>query len=110
MEVIAKVQDGICILTLNGRLDASSSSEFREKILQLIEDGTKKVILDCENLDYISSAGLRVVLEATKEIKRNEGKIMLCALQDYIKEVFEVAKFDAFLPIGGSVEEAIKTF
>jgi anti-sigma B factor antagonist len=110
MEVIEKKQDGICILTLNGRLDANSSEEFREKILQLIEDGTKKVILDCENLDYISSAGLRVVLVATKEIKRNEGKIILCALQDYIKEVFEVAKFDAFLALGGSVEEAIKTF
>ena len=110
MEVIVKVQDGICILTLNGRLDASSSSEFREKILQLIEDGTKKVILDCENLDYISSAGLRVVLEATKEIKRNEGKIMLCTLQDYIKEVFEIAQFDAFLPIGATLKEAIKTF
>jgi anti-sigma B factor antagonist len=49
-----------------------------------------------------------VVLEATKAIKRNEGKIMLCALQDYIKEVFEVAKFDAFLPIGASVEAALK--
>ena len=110
MEVVEKKQNGVCILALSGRLDASSSPEFREKILQLIEDGTKKVILDCENLDYISSAGLRVVLEATKEIKRNEGKIMLCALQDYIKEVFEVAKFDAFLAIGASVEEAIKTF
>ena len=109
MEVVEKKQDGVCILALSGRLDASSSPEFREKILQLIEDGTKKVILDCENLDYISSAGLRVVLEATKEIKRNEGKIMLCALQDYIKEVFEVAQFDAFLPIGDTLEEAIKT-
>jgi anti-sigma B factor antagonist len=110
MEVIEKKQDGICILTLSGRLDANSSEEFREKILQLIKEGTKKVILDCENLDYISSAGLRVVLEATKEIKRNEGELILCALQDYIKEVFEVAKFDAFLSIGASVEEAIKTF
>ena len=109
MEVIEKKQDGICILTLSGRLDASSSSEFREKILQIIEDGTRKVILDCGNLDYISSAGLRVVLEATKELKQNEGKIMLCALQDYIKEVFEVAQFAAFLPIGATLEEAIKT-
>ena len=109
MEVIEKKQDGICILTLQGRLDASSSSEFREKILQIIEDGTNRVILDCENLEYISSAGLRVVLEATKEIKRNDGKIMLCALQDYIKELFEVAQFDAFLPIGDTLEEAIKT-
>jgi anti-sigma B factor antagonist len=108
MEVVEKKQNGVCILALSGRLDASSSPEFREKILQLIEDGTKKVILDCENLDYISSAGLRVVLEATKEIKRNEGKIMLCALQDYIKEVFEVAKFDAFLPIGATVKAALR--
>jgi anti-sigma B factor antagonist len=110
MEVIEKEQDGICILSLSGRLDANSSSEFREKIMQLIEAGTEKVILDCENLDYISSAGLRVVLEATKAIKRHEGKIMLCALQDYIQEVFEVAKFDAFLPIGASVEAALKEF
>ena len=109
MEVIEKKQDGICILTFNGRLDASSSSEFREKILKIIEDGTSRVILNCENLDYISSAGLRVVLEATKEIKRNEGKIMLCALQDYIKEVIEIAQFDAFLPIGDTLDEAIKT-
>ena len=108
MEVVETKHDGICILALRGRLDASSSSKFREKILHIIEDGTRKVILDCENLDYISSAGLRVVLEATKEIKRNEGKIMLCALQDYIKEVFEVAKFDAFLPIGATVEAALK--
>jgi anti-sigma B factor antagonist len=108
MEVVETKHDGICILALSGRLDASSSSEFREKILHIIGDGTRKVILDCENLDYISSAGLRVVLEATKEIKRNEGKIMLCALQDYIKEVFEVAKFDAFLPIGATVEAALK--
>ena len=108
MEVIEKKQDGICILTLRGRLDASSSSEFREKVLQIIEDGTNRVILDCENLEYISSAGLRVVLEATKEIKRNDGKIMLCALKDYIKELFEVAQFDAFLPIKASVEVALK--
>ncbi len=108
MEVIEKKQDGICILTLSGRLDANSSEEFREKILQIIEDGAKKVILDCENLNYISSAGLRVVLEATKEIKRHEGKIMLCALQDYIKEVFEIAQFDTFLPIATNVEAALK--
>jgi anti-sigma B factor antagonist len=110
MEVVEKKQDGICILALSGRLDASSSSEFREKIMQRIEDGTKRLILDCEDLDYISSAGLRVVLEATKEIKRHGGKLMLCSLQDYIKEVFEVAQFDSFLPIGGTLEEAIKTF
>jgi len=110
MEVIEKRQDGVSILTLVGRLDANTSAGFREQLLEIIKDGTNNIILDCERLDYISSAGLRIVLEASKQVKQVEGKVVLCSLQDYIKEVFEVAKFDAFLPIATTVEEALKTF
>lgn len=110
MEVIEKRQDGVSILTLVGRLDANTSAAFREQLLEIIKNGTNNIILDCERLDYISSAGLRIVLEASKQVKQVEGKVVLCSLQDYIKEVFEVAKFDAFLPIATTVEEALKTF
>lgn len=110
MEVTEKRQDGICILSLAGRLDANTSAGFQEKLLQIIEDGTSNIVLDCEKLDYISSAGLRVVLVAIRQVKQTEGKVVLCSLQDYIKEVFEVAKFDAFLPIAPTVEEALKEF
>jgi anti-sigma B factor antagonist len=110
MEVTEKKQNGICILTLVGRLDANASAEFRQKVLQVIEDGSKNVILDCVGLDYISSAGLRVVLEAAKAVKRIEGKIVLCSLKDYIREVFEVAKFDAFVPLAATTEDGLKEF
>lgn len=110
MEVSEKRQDTVCILSLSGRLDANSSEEFQEKLVQIIEGGTNNLVLDCQNLDYISSAGLRVVLVALKKLKQTEGKVVLCSLQDYIREVFEVAKFDAFLPIVPTVEEALKIF
>ena len=96
MQVVEKKQDGICILTLKGRLDANTADEFRAKILQIIADGTHNIVLECGNLDYISSAGLRVVLEATKKVKQSQGKIVLCSLQPYIQEIFEVSMFDAF--------------
>jgi len=110
MEVVEKRQEGICILGLLGRLDSNTSPEFEKKIFEVIDDGTKSVVVDFASLDYISSAGLRVLLKAAKELKRSEGKIVLCSMKDYIKEVFEIAGFVALFPITSSVGEAVKKF
>jgi anti-sigma B factor antagonist len=110
MEIIEEKQDAISIFKLNGRLDSNTSQGFEKKIFDAISDGSKNIIVDFKDLDYISSAGLRVILKATKALNREEGKIMLCAMQDYVKEVFEIAGFDSFLPIVGTMDEAIKSF
>jgi anti-sigma B factor antagonist len=110
MEVIEKKQNGICILGLLGRLDSNTSPEFEKKIFEVIEDGTKSLIVDFESLDYISSAGLRVLLKATKELKRSDGKIVLCSMKEYIKEVFEIAGFVSLFPIVSSVGDAVEEF
>lgn len=110
MEVFEKTQNGIRILGLLGRLDSNTSPEFEKRIFEVIEDGSRSVIVDFESLDYISSAGLRVLLKAAKELKRSEGKIVLCAMKDYIKEVFEIAGFVSLFPIVSSVEDAIDQF
>ena len=110
MEVVERKQNGICILGLLGRLDSNTSPEFEKKIFEVIEDGTKSVIVDFESLDYISSAGLRVLLKATKQLKRSDGKIVLCSMKEYIKEVFEIAGFVSIFPIVSSVGEAVEEF
>ena len=110
MEVVEKKQNGICILGLLGRLDSNTSPEFEKKIFGVIEDGTRNVIVDFESLDYISSAGLRVLLKAAKLLKRSDGKIVLCSMKEYIKEVFEIAGFVSLFPIVSSVGDAIKQF
>jgi anti-sigma B factor antagonist len=110
MKIVEKREKDICILTPIGRLDVNTSESFRERLLQVIADGTKNIILDCQSLDYISSGGLRVVLEGAKKTWQLEGKMVLCSLKDYIKEVFEVTQFDSFLPIAETVEDALKEF
>ena len=110
MKVLEKRQEGICILELLGRLDSNTSPEFERKIFEVIDDGTKSVIVNFASLDYISSAGLRVLLKASKELKRSDGKVVLCSMKDYIKEVFEIAGFVSIFPITSSVVEAVKEF
>ena len=110
MDIIEEKQGGINIFKLNGRLDSNTSQGFEKKLFQAIADGSKTMVVDFKDLDYISSAGLRVILKATKAIKREDGRIMLCSMQDYVKEVFEIAGFDSFLPIVANMDDAIKSF
>jgi len=110
MEIIEETQSGVNIFKLNGRLDSNTSQGFEKRIFQAIDDGSKSMIIDFKDLDYISSAGLRVILKATKALKREEGKMMLCDMQDYVKEVFEIAGFDSFLPIVGTMDDALQSF
>ena len=108
MEAIEEKQNGNSIIKLFGRLDSNTSPDFEKKISEVIADGTRFLIVDCEGLDYISSAGLRVLLKAAKELKRSEGKIVLCSMRDYIKEVFEIAGFVTIFPIVANLEHALK--
>ncbi len=110
MEIIQEKKDDINVLRIKGRLDSKTSPEFEEKIAEASKNGTSKMILDFGELEYISSAGLRVVLKAAKDMKRIDGSVVLCSMQDYVKEVFEIAGFDTFLPIEPSFEDAVGKF
>jgi anti-sigma B factor antagonist len=110
MNIIEEKHDRVSTFRVQGRLDSNTSPEFEKRIFDAISNGSRNLIVDFKDLDYISSAGLRVILKATKALKREDGKIMLCAMQDYVKEVFEIAGFDSFLPIAPTLEEALRSF
>ena len=110
MEIKEEKQNAINIFKLAGRLDSNTSQDFEKSIFDAISNGSKQMIFNFKEIDYISSAGLRVILKATKALKREEGKVMLCDMQDYVKEVFEIAGFDAFLPIVPTMDDALKAF
>lgn len=93
---------------LKGRVDASTSQGFERRLIGLVRQGETRLILDFQDLDYISSAGLRVLLLAVKELKACNGRLLLCSLKDYIKEIFEMSGFASFLPIHPSLEEGLK--
>jgi anti-sigma B factor antagonist len=107
MEIIETRHDQANIYKLNGRLDSNTSPALEKKLADAMQSGATRMVIDFENLDYISSAGLRIILKTTKDLKKFEGNIVLCAMQDYVKEVFEIAGFDTFLPIVPTMDEAL---
>ena len=108
MEINHKEENGIVFIAFKGRLDGSSAVEAEEIINTIFKGDNNRLLFDFEFLEYLSSAGLRVVLGAAKEIKRRDGKFVLCALNSYVKEVFEVSGFGAIIPIADSVDAGIK--
>ena len=110
MEMTKEKRGPIVILAVKGRLDASTSNKLEESLLASIEAGEKQFALDFSRLDYISSAGLRVLLLAMKKLTNADGKLVLCSLQEQIKEVFDIAGFSSLFPLFTSPEEALRSF
>lgn len=106
MEITETKKDGVVILAVAGRLDASNAATFEEKLLALIAAGNTRLVVDGSQLDYISSAGLRVLLMAAKRLTPSAGKLCLSALKEQIKEVFDIAGFSSIFPIYRTLDEA----
>lgn len=105
MEMEHRTEEGICIISVAGRLDAGTSIEFGSSVMQLIDQGQHKMALDLGGLDYVSSAGLREFLRAAKALKAKGGGIVCCALKDYVKEIFEMSGFSSIIPVVRTVED-----
>lgn len=96
------------VIQLQGKVDATSAPSVEQALLGVIEQGEKKLVIDCASLDFISSAGLRSLLLAVKKMKASGGSIALAALQPHVKEVFDISGFSSLFVIHGSKADAIK--
>ncbi|MBQ1535790.1 MAG: STAS domain-containing protein [Ruminococcus sp.] len=99
MNIAFNRNDTELTVILEGRLDTLSSPELEEKLEPELENDTEKLIFDLSGLEYISSAGLRVLLSATKEMDSNGGEMTVTNVRGEIMEVFEVTGFSDFLNI-----------
>lgn len=96
---IAITQDAdMFVLAIRGRLDAVSAPQLEERLGQWFEQAGKKLIFNLEELDYISSAGLRAFLSTAKKMKALNGKMCMAALRDNVKDVFTISGFIALIP------------
>jgi len=108
MEISERKAAGIVTLSLSGKLDATNAKAFEQKILGQIESGERRIIIDLAQLDYVSSAGLRVFFLASKGVSSANGKLALCSLNDPVREVFDMVGFSSMFSIYGSHDDAAK--
>ena len=110
MQISVKTTNEVKVLAFEGRLDTQTSPDAQQQLTRLIEEGATKILVNLEKVDYISSAGLRVLLVVAKQLKTTDGELRICSLNEVVKEVFDISGFDLILPISASESEALEGF
>ncbi len=95
---------------ITGNLDTQTSPVAQEQMTQLIDNGARKILVDFENLNYISSSGLRMLLVATQRLEDTSGQLRICNPNKMVREVFDTAGFSEIFSVYGSQAEALDGF
>ena len=106
---LKKTKEGeITLVTIAGRLDSTNYIGVEKRLTAIVDKDERILLLDCTDLEFISSAGLRTLLGILKKMTAVEGKFSLCSLSDKIKKVFEMSGFHKLFTIYGTRSEALK--
>ncbi len=107
MQFDSKRNNGITIVSVTGRMDAVTTPEIDGKLSGLIDSGEKKLVVDLQGLDYISSAGLRSFLATAKRLKTLEGDMVFANLKGHVTEVFKISGFYSLFKVYDSLDAAL---
>ncbi len=110
MQISVKTANEVKVLAFEGKLDTQTSPDAQQQLNRLIEEGENRFLVNFEKLDYISSAGLRVLLAAAKQLKGIDGELRICSLNEVVREVFDISGFTTIFKVFGSESEALDGF
>lgn len=111
MEIVTKEFKRCTLMKISGRIDSATAPELEEKLTTLTDEGEFNIALNMAAVDFISSAGLRVLIDTQKRCKRlNRGEIVLVEVPEPIYETFDLAGFLPLFQIFDSDVEAVGSF
>ena len=112
MDITTRTQNGVTLVVFAGSLDSNTSPQAQQTLDEMLAAGARKVVIDCRALDYISSAGLRVLLGAAKRVggAGAGGALRLFGLNETVREVFDISGFSTILAIFATEADALKGF
>lgn len=110
MDIKWERKDGVLIAMPSGPIDSISSSELHSALESGIDPGEQALILDCEQVSFISSAGIRIFLIFAREFKASGKQFGVCALSDPIRKVMALGRFDKIISVYDSQAAAIDAF
>ena len=99
MNLTNRKEGSVLYVTLDGRLDSASAAEIEGPLYTLVHDSVDNVVIDCQNMDYIASSGLRILLALYKMIHPRGGEVVLKNVDPYVMEIFEMTGFTDILKI-----------
>ena len=110
MKIEIRESQGIQIVAFEGNLDTNTSPEAETKINELIDAGNQKLLVNFEQLNFIASSGLRVLLATVKKLNTSGGALRICSLNATVQEVFDISGFVTILSVKSTEEDALSSF
>ena len=107
MVIETRRDNGTLVIQAEERLDLVSAQKFHDELDAAIESSERAVVIDMSGLTYISSAGLRVVLQMVRRMQRQDAKLALCSLSNEVQNVFDTSGIAKLVDIRPSRAEAI---
>ncbi len=108
--IITKEQrEGKVVVRCEGRLDAMTSPQLENFVNGLIDSGAREIALDFNKIEYLSSAGMRLLLSVSKRLKKSEGRLMLFSIHEDVMEIIRMAGFEQILNIYADEKQALAT-
>ena len=110
MEIQIRFVKDIGVMSVKGSIDALTAPDLYKALSNQIAEGHAKLVVDLDELEYTSSAGLRALLEAVKEARNNNGDLRLASIQPNVEKVLRISGFTSILQIYPDVDPAVASF
>jgi anti-anti-sigma factor len=107
MNIQRSTHDEVTVIAPSGRIDTTTSGAVEEAIRQTVDGGTRDLVVDFTDVEYISSAGLRVFLLLAKRMRDLQGRIVLCGMPGPVRQVFRLAGFMPLFVVEPSRDAAL---
>ena len=95
------------VVAVKGRLDTTAAPQFDQALTGWLSDNESRFVIDLNELEYISSSGLRSILALAKKVKARNGEVALTSLRALVKEVFDISGFSTLMPVYASTDDAL---
>lgn len=110
MNFQVRKESDVVTIDVEGQLIVGNRQELKQKVLQELEGGARKFLIDFSQTGYIDSSGLGVLVSLSKKIREQGGELRLASLNDDLRTLFELTKLDTLFHISNSREEALSSF
>jgi anti-sigma B factor antagonist len=110
MSFDVRKQNDVTVIDVEGQLIVGNRQELKQKVLEELENGSRKFLIDFTSTGYIDSSGLGVLVSLSKKIREQGGELRLANLNEDLRTLFELTKLDTLFHISGNREEALSSF
>jgi len=105
---VANDPSGVCVISVSDQLIVANRQELKQAVLEALEAGATRFVIDFTDAGYIDSSGLGVLVSVSKKVRETGGELRLSGLNEDLRMLFELTKLDTLFKISDTRQEAIE--